>query len=191
MRFVVSILVCLGFALAPLFAAKSYAASETPKQVMLSAKIVESFIDSWKPAQALAEKYDAEWEGKKLGDSKSNGLQKLRAYLETRGALAEFNSLVRGYGFADYDAWSQVAWSVFIAHSFAEQGDKADEVDAGAAQAMQGIDSTPNLTPEQKAAMKAQVLQSMGTYDEMKPPPENVAVVKPFGPRIGELIDEK
>jgi hypothetical protein len=184
MRLVLSVLAFLGLFLAPAGAAGP---SGVPEQVTLSAKLVESFIQSWEPARALAEKHQADWDGKGLSDGEATGLGKLRAYLEGRGALSEFNQLVGSYGFSGFDHWSQVAYSVFVAHGFAQPGASTD---AAFAQAIAGIDNNPNLSPQQKAAMKAQMAQSMGSYQAMQPPPANIAAVKPFGARIDALLDD-
>jgi len=171
----------------PLSAAE---AGRAPAQIRLTPQRVENFIASYEPVKAFNAQYDAEWRDENFSDQSLSGADKMRQVLEAHGALKTFNALVAQYGFEGIEDWWPVAYSTMIAYGFSEPGYDPAKARDDILKALADLDKKPGLSPAQKQQYRAQLTHSLASYEAMKPPPGNVAVVTPYRAKLKALLGE-
>jgi hypothetical protein len=174
----------------PVWAAQGTAAPKPPQQVELTAPLVERFIASYKPVDALGKQYDAKWGKEDFSDPKADELTQMRQNLEAKGALTEFDRLVGQYGFASFAQWLPVYYSTVMAYGFGDPKNELSTIEARLQKSLGTIEKSPKLTPEQKAEYAKAVQQSMASYAALKPPGQNIAVVRPYQAQLHALFGD-
>jgi hypothetical protein len=164
------------------------AANLQPVQVLLTADLVERFIASYPPLEALADQLDQRHPAAASGgdDAEEEGPEYLLAdHLADPADAEAINQALAKYGFASYVEWANVAHSVSIAADAADS--PPPDLDAQKKQALASLDADKSLSPEEKKAQRDEIDNQFAALTEFVPLPGNVAVVKPFLSRIRAL----
>ncbi len=167
-----------------------WAEAPRPRQILLTAQLVENFIASYEPVRALNAQYDKRWEGENFADPSADAPTKMRQSPEAHGALEAFNALVARYGFKGVEDWWPVAYSTMIAYGFSEPGHDPVKAKAEIERALAALAKKPTLTPAQKA-QHARLKQALSDYAAMEPPPGNIAAVRPYRAQLAALLKQR
>lgn len=140
----------------------------------LTPAIVDAFLTSMPDIAALADRY----EGKvPRGNGPIGGLENLAYSTEAQSAL---NATVRPYGFGDYKTWIIVAQNVMATFVYVKVGDVRSQMSG----AMAALQNNPSLTPQQKAALTAQLGKASAPTGADRPSDNNIAVITPMMAKI-------
>lgn len=169
----------LGVATLPLLAP-----SQTFAQagIVLTDNQVTGFIASYPAIIALSE----ELQGKSAGSSGEDVTASLGALMTYQDAMGRLNETVGAHGFASYTEWVTVAGAIMTAYTFASQG---GAMDAQMQAAIDAIEANPNLTADQKAAMRQQFEQATASMNAAKPPQANIDVVNAHADELEAVLD--
>ena len=158
------------------------ASAQMGTQIELTAQSVEGIIASYPELKAAAKDLEAKYHVGKGDDVGSTW----GAWLAYGDARARFDGLVQTHGFANFEEWVQTLVSVALAYSFAKNG---PEMDAGMQQAVDSIQSNPNLSDAQKKMMIEQIQSSMGAVSALKPSENNLKAVGPYMDAIAKALE--
>lgn len=152
-------------------------------QVKLSEDQVTGFIESYPRLRALGDKYDAMNEGR---PNSRNPASAFTGMLKNEAALREMNEVLQDHGFADFNDWAKVAYSIMIARQW--EGDEKGPA-AQLDKAIDQIRSNKQLGDDQKKALIDRIESQRSMMGLFTPDPENVALVTQYGEQIDQAVD--
>lgn len=172
--------------------------SETVEQLLdldgqtpITPAMVEGLIASYPEFKAMTDKYfPGDLEGEDIDRTAGNLGDQWIAKLKERGVLGEYNAMARKSGFTDFRQWAQAWISTFVALLWTDPKRSPDTQLADIAQSLKEIEANPQLSAEQKAAMKKSMEEAAATFQKMKAPPANVAVVTPYKEKLEALVKQ-
>ena len=168
-----------GLALAALMALAPAAHAETP----LSDAEVRGFIGSLAAVERLAARHEAA--GLNLDDESSdaaaNPISAAVRQMRTHSALGEFEGAMKRHGFADAAHWSQVGDRVYRAYFALAMEREAPQAQSEMQQALTEVERDPNLSADDKRAMREMMAGAMaGMRSMMQSSEADKAVVSAY-----------
>jgi hypothetical protein len=179
------------------------AADIEPKQIPLTAKLVEHFIAAWPEFEALREKLQAanpqakdqnpnnqpESDEAEVGEAE-DPVGALAGYLDKPESKAQIEAILKKHEFATYAEWADVAQSVLLA--FGASDPDGGETDLGAEKKkVQGeIESDAALSDDEKKSALKDLDEQFAALESFQPLPGNVDAVKPYLPKIKTLFGD-
>lgn len=100
----------------------------------------------------------------------------------------EVAAILARHGFADMAAWSAAVRAVTIATAFADPDNDFENIDANLARSITEIEDEASLSATQKAEMIAELQTERDAIVAMRPPPGNVAAVRPLLERLKRVL---
>jgi len=143
-------------------------------KIELTAPIVEAFLTSMPAIASVADTY-ADQVPK--GDG---ALGELAGMAVSAKAKTVLDATVKPHGFGDYKTWVIVAQNVMATFVHIKAGDAQVQMSA----AMAALQNNPNLTPQQKSMLSAQMGQANTAMTAQRPSDGNIAVVTPLMAKI-------
>lgn len=176
---------CLALLLVLLLAPLTARAQGSPQagaggmaQVKLSEDQVTGFIESYPRLRALREKYDTRDEP---ASNNRNPASAFTGMLRNEAAMREMNGVLQDHGFADFNDWAKVAYSIMIArHWKGEETGPAAQFD----KAIEQIRANKQLGEEQKKTLIDRIESQRGMMGLFTPDPGNVALVAQYSEQI-------
>jgi len=162
------------FSLIVLFSSPLLAQTNQFAKIELTTPIVDALLASMPDIAAMADKY-ADQVPK--GDGALGGLAGMAVSAEVKSAL---DTTVKPHGFGDYKTWVIVAQNVMATFIHIKVGDAQTQMSV----AMTTLQNNPNLSPEQKSMLAAQMGQASNAMATKRPSAGNIAVVTPMMAKI-------
>lgn len=162
----------------------------------LTPEAVDRWMTSMADVQEWAERNDVDDPVPQSEGGQGPQLPDFRAALQQLGPEAdELDGLVREHGFDGAADWADTSNRVMRAFMAAMMEGQAGQMDAGLQEAIRQIENDPNLTDEQRAAMRAQIESQAGAVSQMMGlvsdvPAEDVQAVEARLDRLQAFFDE-
>lgn len=103
----------------------------------------------------------------------------------------EVRRIINRHGFSNGDQWASVGSRIMNAYFAIEMERESPEMNREMQEALREIDSSPHLTPEQKAMMRAQIQQGMQMVEQMSnAPPADIAAVRANKAKLDQVFDD-
>lgn len=176
MRWLISALIGLGMG----FASQ---AQDSATPTILTPAMVENLIASY---PVVKEKVDQLREQFDVPDD-ADGAAAWRAWTAVDGAKAQLDDTVRSYGFSDFSAWVRALSITAQVYAFTGSG---EDIDSQMAEALQRIESDPNISEAQKEMMRQQLSHSVTAITAMKPSQASIDAVKPYAEQLSRLFEK-
>lgn len=158
------------------------AVSGDPVQIRLDAVLVERLLASLPALTALARNLDGE-SGRAPANLQDDLAFLLLPYLSVAETKARIGALLEDFGFASYDDWANVAFSVSLAMHAAEFTGALDLASQEQA-ALRDIRNSRNLSEDQKAQKLDEMKSQFAALAEFAPLPGNREAVAPYLERL-------
>ena len=174
----------IGMVIGLFVGATAQAQSETPPIGTLTPDAVENLVTSFAAVQAKAEALRAQYDVPEDGTVAAQWW----AWARVGEAKSELDASVSVHGFTDFETWLRTLSIVAQAYAFAREG---AALDAKMAEALQRIESDPDISASQKEMMIQQLQHSVEAIAGIRPPRENVEAVSPYIDQLGVIFDDE
>jgi hypothetical protein len=176
-----------------------------PKQVPLTAKLVESFIAAWPEFEALREKLAAENPAAKEQDKNPQNqpesdeaevgeaedpIGALAGYLDDPKAKPQIEAVLKKHQFASYSDWADVAQSVLLAFGASDPEGGGTDLAAEKKKVQEEIQSDAALSEDEKKSALKDLDEQFAALESFQPLPGNVEAVKPYLDKIKDLFGD-
>ena len=160
---------------------KAALAQETPVQpVELTAASIEKFIATFPALATSYSQSDPEFDA---ADADSL-IGQIGLMIEGDPDDSALDKAAAGQGFASFDEWGGLAQNILIARLWADN--PPDEAEIAASEAE--ITALTDVSEDEKKQMIAGLHEALGTAQQEKPSDANIELVRPFLPRLSEVL---
>jgi hypothetical protein len=155
--------------------------------VPLDPALVARFLEAHGEVTRLVERLDRQYGRDRRAEDESTLLQSLARDERARG---DIERVLARHGFASVERWSDVVYAISGAYGFAEPGQGLAAVPAQVEAAIVEIRADAGLSESEKADMIAGLEEEARTVEALRPPPGNIAAVRPHLARLRAILGE-
>lgn len=155
--------------------------------VSLDTGLVGRFLDAHREVTRLVERLDRQYGRDRRAEDEQTLMQSLA---KDERARAEIERVLSRYGFQSVERWSEVVYAISGAYGFADPGQGLSVVPAQVSAAIAEIRADASLSESEKVDMIAALEEEARTVEALRPPPENVAAVRPHLARLKAILGE-
>lgn len=152
----------------------------------LTQKLVRQFLGTVDDFNTLSKKYKSERPSRR-----GSPMSFLSDVFRHQGARAEMSRVLSSHGFADIQNWMQVARTVMLTYGFAKSGKSLAKANQDIQRSLDKVRNNPNISEQQRAMILKSLGPALAQFKQMRPTPENLALVKTMQTEIAAKMDRK
>jgi hypothetical protein len=156
-------------------------------QVALTPQVVERYLRSRTEFETLFRSLEQRF-GPARAEEGEDELNGLASYLDRTAARTEINAVLKRNGFASFDQWSNVSYSVLLAAGTALSPAMSGTLDEEKAKVVQQIEADGSLSPEDRQRQLAELDEQFSALARYAPKPENIEAVRPYLDKLKTVI---
>lgn len=157
------------------------------EQVTLTPQLVERYLKSRAEFETLFKSLEQRFGPAKTeeGDDELTGLA---SYLDRSVPRKEIETVLKRNGFASFDQWSNVSYSVLLAGGTALSPAMGGSLDEEKAKVVQQIDADQTLSPDERKRQLTELDEQFAALARFAPRPENIEAVRPYLDKLKTII---
>jgi hypothetical protein len=156
-------------------------------QVTVTSPLVERYLKSRSEFETLFKSLEQRF-GPAKSDEGDDELMGLASYLDRAVPRKEIEAVLKRNGFASFDQWANVSYSVLLAAGTALSPAMGGSLDEEKAKVVQQIDADQTLSPEERKRELADLDEQFAALARFAPRPENIEAVRPYLDKLKTII---